>query len=184
MEPEPTQNILVFDLETKHLANEVGGWSNIASMGLAAAVTMDADSGDLNDYLEEDSQKLIDALIGASSIIGFNLLRFDYEVLRPYGLRIDNELRNKTIDLMVHVERELGFRLGLNNLTKATLGIGKSADGKDSVRWYREDQIEKVLDYCRQDVVVTKDLYEFGKQNKQIYFSDRFGRKKAIRVNW
>lgn len=184
MLPESPQISLVFDLETKHLADEVGGWSNIASMGLAAAVTMDTDSGEVITYLEENAEGLIDALIAAKSIVGFNLLRFDFEVLRPYGLRIDNELRIKTIDLMVHVERTLGFRLGLNNLAEATLGVGKSADGVDSVRWYREGQIEKVLDYCRQDVVVTKDLYEYGLLHKQVYFRDRFGRKKIIPVNW
>jgi len=87
-------------------------------------------------------------------------------------------LRTKTVDLLVHVENELGFRLGLNNLAGATLGVGKTGDGKDSVRWYREGQIQKVLDYCYQDVRVTKDLYEYGSTHKRVCYQDRFGRKK------
>ena len=181
---DTSRNILVFDLETKYLADEVGGWSNISSMGLAAAVTLEVFSGKYMDYLEDDAQSLIDALVNAEVIIGFNLLRFDYEVMRPYGLLIDEPLRSKSIDLLLHVERALGFRLGLNTLAEATLGIGKSADGIDSVQWFRDGKIEKVLKYCRQDVKVTKELYEYGRSHRQVYYHDRFGGKKSIRVNW
>jgi len=41
-----------------------------------------------------------------------------------------------------------------------------------------------LITYCRDDVAITKKLYEFGRDNKFVSFIDRDGRKKRINVNW
>jgi hypothetical protein len=38
--------------------------------------------------------------------------------------------------------------------------------------------------YCRADVELTKQLYDYGRDNKCVYFVDRFGKKKRVNVNW
>src|SRR3990172_5612164 len=81
-----TAPIIIFDLETQHLAEEVGGWGNIAAMKLACAVTCNLPSGEFTDYLEADAPKLLADLRAASLVVGFNLRRFDYEVLLPYAV--------------------------------------------------------------------------------------------------
>jgi DEAD/DEAH box helicase domain-containing protein len=179
-----TTGAIVFDLETKRLANEVGGWNFIDRLGFAAGVTFDVQGGFFTRYLESDAEELIQQIRRAESVVGFNLLRFDYTVLRPYGLHVDRELQEKTIDLLQHIDASLGFRIGLDNIASATTGAGKSSDGVQSVTWYREGRIDQVLDYCEADVKVTYEVWRFGRENGFVNYLDRWGSKRKIRVTW
>ncbi|HHH40847.1 MAG TPA: helicase [Chloroflexi bacterium] len=174
--------IVYFDLETQKLAEEVGGWHNIRRMGLAAAVIYSTADEQYHDYTEENVEELIAALRAADLVVGFNLLRFDYEVLRAYT---DDPLDDlPTVDMLVHLTRALGHRVSLDQVASATLGETKSADGVQAVYWYRQGLIEKVLDYCRQDVAVTKAVYEFGKTHGYVRFRDRRWRIRRVPVRW
>jgi DEAD/DEAH box helicase domain-containing protein len=179
-----TEPSYIFDLETKFLAHEVGGWSHIDRLGLSAAVLMDAHGEGVHHFLEDDAEALISRLTSASHVVGFNLLRFDYVVLKPYGLRISPELRAKTTDLLEDVYQELGFRLSLDNLAGATLGTAKSADGLQAVQWYREGRLDQVLAYCEDDVRVTKALWQYGRKKKRIHYHDRNAGRRTLSVNW
>jgi len=175
---------LVFDLESQRLADEVGGWSNIAAMGFAAGVTLEVETGRVQAFLEEDLPALIGNLHDADHIIGYNLLRFDYEVLKPYGLRVDRTLLSKTTDMLRDLELALGFRLPLDALAEATLGEQKTADGIQSVRWYKAGEIEKVVAYCEHDVLVTHRVWDFGRDNGFVRYFDRRGGLRQIAVAW
>jgi DEAD/DEAH box helicase domain-containing protein len=175
---------LVFDLESQRLADEVGGWSNIAAMGFAAGVTYEVENGTLRAYLEHETVALIASLQESDRIIGFNLLRFDYEVLKPYGLRIDQDLISRTTDMLRDLELSLGFRLPLDAVAEATLGEHKSADGIQSVRWYKAGEMEKVVEYCKQDVLVTHRVWAFGQKNGYVRFFDRRGGIRNVPVAW
>ena len=174
----------VFDLETKNLAHEVGGWSNIDKLGLAAAVLLHVDTGEVFRYVEQDASELIAQLLNADQVVGFNVVRFDYDVLRPYGLSRNLDLIEKTIDLLDHLYQYLGFRLSLDNLAEATLNETKSADGIIAVQWFREGKIDKVLDYCEQDVHVTHRLWEYGRENGHVKYRDREFRLQRVPVSW
>jgi len=171
-----------FDVETQCLIDEVGGWCNVSKLGLAAAVTYSTADGLFRRYTERDVTDLIAQLQAADLVVGFNVLRFDYEVLRPYT-SVDLQ-RLPTVDMLVHIYRRLGFRISLDALAAATLGASKSADGVQAVRWYRQGQIEKVLDYCQQDVAITRDLYEFGRVHKYVQYRDKYWRLRRVAVNW
>lgn len=174
----------VFDLETKRLASDVGGWSHIDRMGLAAAILFDVEESNFIRFTEDDARRLIEHILDAREIIGYNVLRFDYEVLRPYGLISGKELKAKTTDLMIHIQRELGFRLRLDNLAEATLKEQKSGDGLMSVEWYKAGEIEKVLNYCEQDVRVTHKLWEAGKIKGHVNYFDKNRNIRKIMVSW
>ena len=175
---------IVFDLETKNLAHEVGGWSNIDKLGLAAAVLLHAETGEIFRYVEQDANELIAKLLNADQVVGFNVVRFDYDVLRPYGLSQNPNLIQKTIDLLDHLYQDLGFRLSLDNLAEATLNETKSADGIIAVQWFREGKINQVLDYCEQDVLVTHRLWEYGRENGHVKYRDRNFRLQRVPVSW
>ena len=174
--------VLVFDLETQKLADEVGGWGHIDRMGLAAAVTLNTGSGEFKHYLETDAPALLADLRAASLVVGFNLVRFDYEVLRPYG-GADLPTR-PTVDMLRHLSDALGFRVSLDSVAEATLGIRKAADGLQSVRWYKRGELEKVLDYCQQDVSLTHQVYQYGREHRHVKFRDRFGKARRVAVGW
>lgn len=175
-------DVLVFDLETQYIASEVGGWSNIRDMRLAVGVTYHTASNEYRSYLEPDAEALIGALRKADLIVGYNLLGFDYEVLRRYTE--DPLLDLPTVDMLDDLHRALGFRLRLDDVAAATLGAGKSADGLQAVRWFRQGQIEKVIDYCQRDVEVTWKIYRFGQDNGHVLYRDRHWRTRRVAVRW
>lgn len=177
-------DILVFDLETKRLADEVGGWSHVDKLGFSGGVTYHVATGLFSRYLEEHVGALLDALSDADRIVGFNLLRFDYKVLQPYGLAIDQHLISRTTDLLLEIYDRLGFRVSLDSIAAATLGAAKIADGVQAVQWYRQGDFDKILDYCQQDVQVTHDLWAFGKSYGFVQFRDKWGAVRKVPVSW
>src|SRR6185503_7539295 len=80
----PAVATLFFDLETQKSAEEVGGWQNIAAMKIALAVTYDERSGRFRTYHEKDVNDLLLDLLTADRVVGYNIDRFDIEVLRGY----------------------------------------------------------------------------------------------------
>ena len=177
-------NIVYFDLETQKLAQEVGGWSNVHKLKLAVGLTYSTETEDYAVYLEKDADALIAELTSADVVVGFNIKAFDYVVLSPYVKEGTSLWKIRSVDMMEHIYRALGFRVSLDALAEATLGESKSADGIQSVQWFREGRIDQVIDYCKKDVEVTKKLYEHGAENGFVCFKDRYGRRKNVRVNW
>jgi DEAD/DEAH box helicase domain-containing protein len=175
-------DVIVLDLETQYIASEVGGWDNIRDMRLAVGVAYHAAEDAYTTYLESDAERLITTLREADLIVGYNLLRFDYEVLRRYTN--DPLLDLPTVDMLRDIHRTLGWRLKLDDVAAATLGEGKSADGLQAVRWFRQGQIQKVIDYCRRDVEVTWQVYQFGQQHGHIRYRDRNWRLRRVPVKW
>jgi len=104
-------------------------------------------------------------------------------VLQPY---ISWNLKSlPTLDLMDDVKKSLGHRLYLDSLADATLGIRKSGDGLQALRWYKEGKMDEIKKYCLKDVEITKNLYEFGKKNGHVLFYSRdTGGRTAIPVAW
>ena len=175
-------DLIVLDLETQYIASEVGGWSHIRDMKLAVGVTYQPADDVYHTYLERDAELLVTALRKADLVIGYNLLRFDYEVLRRYTEDPLHDL--PTVDMLDDIHRVLGWRLKLDDVAAATLGERKSADGLQAVRWFRRGQLQKVVDYCRRDVEVTWKVYRFGQQNGYIRYRDRNWRMRNVPVRW
>ena len=175
-------NTLFFDLETQKTFDDVGGRHNTRQLGLSVGVTYSTADQDYHVYTEGDVKDLVQDLSQADLVVGFNVLRFDYEVLRAYSDHPFTQI--PTVDMLDHVYRALGFRVSLDSLASATLSAKKSADGLAAVRWYKTGQIDKIIKYCKQDVKVTKDLYEFGQKNGYVQFLDRSYRLKKVPVRW
>lgn len=160
LRPPPGPRVVYFDLETLRSAADVGGWHHIDRMGMALGVVFDTHSGEFTTYHEADVAALLDHLEAADLVVGYNVLRFDYQVLSAYERR-DLE-RLPTFDMLVALKAVLQQRLSLANLGHATLGRGKSADGLQSLRWVREGRLDLVEQYCRDDVALTRDLFQFA----------------------
>lgn len=175
-------NLVVFDLETQNLFRDVGG-RDPASLRVACAVTWSSDRNDFALYWEKDVPALIAELKSAGHVVGFNILKFDYEVLRPYAPQEDFRALHTT-DMMNAIHRALNFRLSLASIARATLGADKTADGVQSVQWYRAGELDKVAEYCKSDVEITRRVYEFGRQQGFVYYHSRMGSKLKVPVDW
>ena len=171
-----------FDLETQKSADDVGGWGNIHKMGLAVGVVWDSLDQEFFTYEEKDASQLVDKLRTADLAVGFNIIGFDYTVLQPYS---DFDLQEiNTFDMLVDVKKQLGFRLSLNHLAQNTLNAKKSADGLVSLQWYKEGKMDKIIQYCKQDVEITRDLFLFGEKNGFVNYQSRSGNRLQLTVNW
>ncbi len=176
-------NNVFFDLETQNLFQDVGGRQNIAKLKVACAVTWSTERNDFAVYWEKDVPALVNELKSATRVIGFNLHGFDYQVLQPYAPDI-RFASIPTLDLMLEIQKILGFRLSLDTIASASLGQGKTADGIQSVEWFRNGELDKVAEYCKADVDVTRRVYEFGRDNGYIFYKSKLGSKLKVAVNW
>jgi len=174
--------ILFLDLETQRSAEEVGGWQNKHLMRLAVAVIYDSLENSFTEFTEEQVHELILRLQSADLIVGFNIFDFDYQVLRGYSPFPFSKL--KTFDILQEVANSLGYRLSLNHLAHKTLQVEKTANGLQSLQWFKEGKIKEVIAYCRQDVEITKNLFLFGLANGYLLFETKAGHLVRLPVSW
>ncbi|MBI5303730.1 MAG: ribonuclease H-like domain-containing protein [Chloroflexi bacterium] len=175
-------NDIFFDLETQKSFQEVGGRENLKLLRVSVAVTFATATNEFKAYTEKDVPALIADLKAAERVIGFNILNFDYPVLKAYTNERLNDL--KSLDLLDDLYNKLGFRVSLDTLANATLGKNKSADGLQAIQWFREGKLEELIAYCRDDVAVTKQLFEFGRDQGYVQYRDKFNRAHQVRVTW
>ncbi|MDL2286520.1 DEAD/DEAH box helicase [Desulfococcaceae bacterium OttesenSCG-928-F15] len=173
---------LVLDLETRKSAEEVGGWHRADLMEVSCVVVYDSEIDDTITFLAEDMDELFALLSEADLVVGFNIIRFDYQVLRGY--RNFDFSRIPTLDLLLRVQERLGYRLSLDHLGKETLNAQKSADGLQALRWWKQGKLKEIIDYCRQDVMLTRDLYLFGRDNGYLLFKNKAGSQVRLPVDF
>jgi len=176
------KNIVYFDLETQKSAEDVGGWGNIREMRMSVGVTYSTARGRYAVYSEKQVNDLLTELQRADLVVGFNHLRFDYEVLHYYTVF---DLRQvPTLDLMVDLQEKLQHRLSLDSVAEASLGVEKTAEGLQAIKWFREGKLYEIAEYCCFDVKITRLVHEFGQRHRQVFFKDRFGKTQAVPVQW
>jgi DEAD/DEAH box helicase domain-containing protein len=176
------RNILVFDLETQRSFQDVGGRTQMRQLGLSVGIVYSFADDAFRTYYEADALALIDALRHAELVIGFNLLGFDYEVLKGYR---DVPLEKiPTVDIMVDLHGKLGFRPKLDSVVQATLGAAKTADGLQALAWFKEGRLDLIEQYCTADVRLTRDVYLYGKHNGFVLVPRYGGRTQQVPVDW
>jgi DEAD/DEAH box helicase domain-containing protein len=152
-------------------------------MGMSVGVTYSTAREEYCVYDEASVGDLITQLQRADLVVGFNVINFDYEVLMGYTA-LDLAYTVPTLDLLVEVEKKLGHRLALDSVATATLGVGKTAEGLDAIRWWREGKKLDVAEYCCFDVKCTKLVHEYGAAHRQLYYNDRFQQRKKVAIEW
>jgi DEAD/DEAH box helicase domain-containing protein len=172
--------LLVFDLETRKSAAEVGGWQNAHLMRISVAVVYDALAGGYRHYREEQVQELMQDLLAADLVVGFNIDGFDLKVLSGYS---EFASRIRTFDILSDLRRTLGFRLSLDHLAQHTLGRGKTAEGLQAIAWFQQGNWTDLESYCRADVEITRDLFWFGHQFNYVLY-ERQGQILKLPVAW
>ncbi len=172
----------VFDLETQRSAQEVGGWHRADLMKVSCAVLYDSEAQVYHEYLEKDMPRFVEHLKQYDCVVGFNIRRFDYKVLSGYSDFDFGKL--PTLDLLEEIHKQLGYRLSLDHLAKITLGSKKSADGLQALRWWKQGKIREIIDYCRQDVRITWEIYCFGNEKGYLLFQNKAGNMVRVPVSW
>jgi len=172
----------VLDVETRHAADEVGGWKHIAKMGVSVAVLYDSLDDQFHSFTQDDLPELFERLQTLDLVIGYNLKRFDYTVLQPFAPYPLQSL--PTLDMLEAVQQRLGYRLKLDTLAQATLGAPKSADGLQALAWWKEGRLDLIEEYCIQDVAITRDLYRYGCEHGYLLFTNKARQVVRVPISW
>ena len=176
------KNIVYFDLETQKSAEDVGGWDKISAMRMSVGVTYNTATGGYRIYDEKQVDDLLRELQRADLVVGFNNLRFDYEVLHGYTALDLRQL--PTLDMMIDLQDKLQHRLSLDSIATATFGVEKTAEGMQAIEWFRKGKLMDIAEYCCYDVKLTKLVHEFGVSHRQLHYHNRFGKKQTVPVSW
>lgn len=176
-------DIVYFDLETQRSANDVGGWNHKDRMGMSVGVTYSTGLGTYRIFAEHEAEDLIEQLKGADLVVGYNHIYFDYAVLQAYSV-FDIHSQTRNLDLMISIEESCGIRPKLDSVAEASIGAGKTAEGLQAIKWWREGKMKEIAEYCAYDVKVTRYVHEYGVANKMVKFRDKADRNVSVKVPW
>lgn len=172
----------MLDLETKNAFNEVEG-GKAENLGISVVGTYIYSEDKYKIYREDEISKLEELLVKKPLLVGFNIKKFDLPVLKPY-LRI-NPNTLPVLDIMEELVKVLGHRVSLDSVAQATLGAGKTGHGLDAIKYYRSGQWDKLEKYCLDDVKITREIFEYGAKNGEVFYLTKFDRVKArAPVTW
>ncbi len=178
----PSRRIGFFDLETQKLSNEVGGWNNKHLMKVSVAVLYEFSTGNFQVYCEGDIPRLLEDLKQLDLVVGFNIVHFDYAVLQAYTPFDFRTL--PTFDILSEIKKNLGSRLSLDHLAEQNLGKHKNSNGLQAVQWFREGRWDLLTDYCKMDVILTKDLFFHAVEKGFLAYRDKQERLLRIQTPW
>ncbi len=160
---------ITFDIESISDSN-IRGRVDVAEQELTVVAIHDSESDTYTSYLREELPKLWPIIEKADLLIGFNSNTFDIPLLNRYYPGDLTKL--PSLDLLVEVQQVLGRRIRLQALADATLGKSKLGDGLKAGEWWREGKIDKVREYCVEDVRITRALYDYARTHGVLKYKD------------
>lgn len=167
---------IVLDIET------IGDIRDLPSLHVTVVSVYRYETNTYHSFEEQELGQLWPILEKAERLIGYNSEHFDLPILNKYYT--GDLLRLPHLDILKVIKEVTGTRYKLNDIAKATLQIEKSADGLQAQKWYAEGKIDEIKKYCEQDVRVTKELYDYGRKNRMLYYTTLTGELRPIAVNF
>ena len=167
---------VVFDIET------IGDIRDLTTMKVTVVSIYEYETDKYTSFEEHELGALWPIFEKAERLIGYNSEHFDTPILDRYYA--GDLTRLPQLDMLKVIKESSGKRYKLNDIAKATLQIEKSADGLQAMEWFKEGKLDEIKKYCEQDVKVTKEIYEFGKKNKMLYYPTLTGEILPIAVNF
>ena len=181
-----------FDCETKKLFSEIQGF-NPADLGVSITSlykrklddSYNESEGEIMSFWERDFDKIWPIFQKADRIIGFNSFKFDIPALQPYtNIKL---IKLPHFDIMEEIKKKVGRRISLDALAKETLDKEKSDIGVNAVLYWQsqsKENLEKLRKYCEMDVIISKELYDFGLKNHFLKYKDRWNTTRIVNVNF
>jgi predicted PolB exonuclease-like 3'-5' exonuclease len=170
---------ITFDIETKNFFTDVGS-NDPVDLDISVVCIHDSLDDQYKSFLEADFGKLWPILEQADILITWNGDHFDIPLLNKY---YPGDLTKiKSLDLMKEVHKSLGRRLKLDNVAEATLGKNKSGHGSQAIDWWKNGELDKLIQYCTEDVKITKDIHDYAAEKKHIKYKD-LGNIKEVKID-
>lgn len=179
---------VIFDVETKKLFSDIEsqdpgdlGVSVVSAYHRIMDDRFHEVEGKLMSFWDVEADRtprietLWDWFSQAHRIIGFNSKHFDIPALRRYFVNDFHTLPH--FDIMEKVREKIGRRLSLNALATTTLGEGKTDVGSNAVYYWNnrnKENLDTLQHYCEADVLLTRDLYDYGMTHNNLKYTDRW----------
>lgn len=121
-------------------------------------------------FFKDNFKEFVSLVASRSIIVGFNSYRFDNMLLKAHGLARE-DLWEHTYDILreIWVSADLdpdkfapkthgGY--GLDLVARANDLSGKTGTGAMAPVWFQRGEYGKLVDYCLEDIRLTKDLLD------------------------
>lgn len=174
---------IVFDVETKNFFFDVGK-NDPSLLDIALVAIYDSETSSYSSFLEDELVKLWPIIEKADMLIGFNSEHFDIPLLNKYYPGDLTKIKN--LDILKEIKNSFGRRMRLDQLTEGTLGKNKSGHGSKVLEWWKSGEIEKIRNYCIDDVKLTREIYDYAITNNKLIFKEG-GKLNEIKLdtsNW
>ncbi len=154
---------IVFDIETSNIISDVGGDAHIDKLDVSVVGAYSYDKDEYFCFEQHEFPALEEMMKNSGLIIGFSSKRFDVPVLNKYFKF--NLAALPHYDILDEIEKVWGRRISLDLLAEANLGVKKTGHGLDAIGWWKNGEKDKVKEYCKHDVKITKEIFDLiGKQ--------------------
>ncbi|HEY4480457.1 MAG TPA: ribonuclease H-like domain-containing protein [Candidatus Paceibacterota bacterium] len=160
---------IVFDIETENIFQDVGS-NNPTDLSISIVGVYDYENDSYKTFLKEEFGSLWKIIENTDALITFNGDHFDIPLLNKYYP--GDLLKLKSVDLLKEMQKSAGRRMKLDQIAEGTLGVKKSGNGLEAIKWWRDGDIEKLKKYCLDDVEITKNLYEYALKNGKLFFKE------------
>lgn len=168
-----------------------GGWDATDKLGVAVACVWEYSTQRMRVYGPDDVEELRERLLNADRISGYNIFNFDFPVIwgirKDVWLRrpdvagtsvtesiaiLKHTLEDKTDDMLRRIWKAKGLNpdrydtkthggVSLNTVAGDTINAEKIGYGGNAPKWYQAGLIQKVVNYCADDVAIERDLTDF-----------------------
>jgi len=197
---------LAYDIEIANSVESVKGeWGNPNGMSFSSAVVYSYDKDRYYFFLHLTGLTKLLEFLNKNNTISFNGIKFDSKIILGNNRRIiPNKKRTgvyitgrgmiwneydiftqclksvyKIKNDIIAYKRISPGGLALNDITKATINMGKSGSGADAPILYQQKKYDELLEYNLQDVRITRNLYNFIVENHFVYNRNK---KDRIRI--
>lgn len=139
--------------------------------------------------------------------------KIDKFEIPPSAEELKRLFDGRTFDLQIDLENRVGYRLALNALAQGTLRREKQGTAALAVIWYRlaaqlkqkyayalreandsegADRAQelgayyqqRLETYCATDVQLVRQLFEYGAQNRRVFYLDFDDERHNVKVDW
>ncbi len=183
---------VVFDCETKKFFDDTGT-SDPADLGVSVVSlytrilgqNFEEQTGEMMSFWEGEFDKMWKYFFQADRIVGFNSIHFDVNALKPYSPAGFAKLPH--FDILEKLRDVSGKRVKLNAVAKDTLGEEKNDQGSNAIVYYAAgdpESLAKLKKYCEMDVEITRKVYDFGRKNGYLKYTDFWNDKHQVEVDF
>lgn len=181
-----------FDVETKKLFGDVAeNDPSLLGVSIVSVYSREIDDylneveGKIQSFWEKDLDRMWPIFQEADRIIGFNSLGFDVPALKPYTNFPFSKLPH--FDIMAKVKEVFGRRISLDAIARETLDREKTDSGLNAVYYWQKgdkESLAKLKKYCEEDVLITRDIYDYVLKNRHLLFKDRWNTLRKVELNF